>query len=98
MIMNHDLLQGILFGFGRNNAYLFEQNMRNKLVYFSVHPYFLDRLISSEIAFAAPGFVCDPTTEETKQLQEKYDYGCKLLYWTYFKRDFLKTTLAFFND
>lgn len=95
-IIQSDLLQGILYGFGRNNAYLYSQNQRDKLDFFNINRYFLDKYLPVKIFFISPTFVCDPTTDETKSLQHLYDMGCKSLYWTYFGRDFLETTLAFF--
>jgi len=97
-IINNDFLQGILYGYGRNNAYLYDQKIRSKLSHFLAKRYALDRYIrlGSKIYFLCPSFFCDSTTEETQNLHRLYDEGCKLLYWTYLGRDFLETTLAFF--
>ena len=97
-IMDSHFLKGILFGFGKTNAYLFENNVKERLSLFKVHWPFMQKWIHSPIKGNQIYFSCDYSTKETQELQKRYDEGAKVLYWTYFKRDFLETTLALFQQ
>ena len=95
-IMDRDRLLGILLGFGRNNAYLYEQ-IRSSYK----QPSIKDPLgpLTNEWPYwprkwRLPGFVCDSTTEETKQLKKHYQKARRIIRWTYFNRDSLEVTLA----
>ncbi len=95
-IMDRDRLLGILLGFGRNNAYLYEQ-IRSSYE----KPSTKDPLgpLTNEWPYwprkwRLPGFACDSTTEETKQLKKHYQKARRIIRWTYFNRDNLEVTLA----
>lgn len=101
-IIDNTRLIGILLGFGRNNAYLYEQQRagpsrshirrnhqpaQNALQMFSDQWPFPGRQLS-------PDFACDPSSEETLQLKNHYQEARKKVYWTYFFRNRLEVTLA----
>lgn len=87
-VSQHNRLLGILLGFGRNNAYLFEHNRHDILQSFTNEwPYWPRK-------WRLPGFASDPSTEETKQLKEAYNKARKFIRWTYFNRNNLEVTLA----
>jgi hypothetical protein len=100
-IIDHTRLMGILLGFGRNNAYLYEQyrgggsrsGMGSKLS----KEYPLE-MFSNEWpwpgALLSPNFACDPNTEETQQLKKHYQKASRIVHWTYFLRNKLEVTLA----
>lgn len=87
-ITQQDRLLGILLGFGRNNAYLFEQNRHEKLKFFT------NEWPGWPRKWRLPGFVSDPTTVETKHLKKLYKEARKFIRWTYFNRADLEVTLA----
>jgi hypothetical protein len=74
-LMHDHLLVGILLGYGTHNAELFAKNQklpeekRTVLHSFSrkIHPIFYIFSESLPVSFA-----CDPTTEETKELKQRY--------------------------
>jgi len=101
-IIDHNRLVGILLGFGRNNAYLYEQYRGSKsrsavsdslrleedpLEGFNNEWPWPGRLFS-------PCFVCDPTTKETQRLKKHYKKARTIVHWTYFLRNKLEVTLA----
>ncbi len=106
-IIDHTRLVGILLGFGRNNAYLYEQHQggvsRSKTRHQWSREYPL-QMFSNEWpllgtwpwlgALLSPNFACDPTTEETQQLKKHYQKAHKIVRWTYFLRNSLEVTLA----
>jgi hypothetical protein len=100
-IADNTRLVGILLGFGRNNACLYEQYRGG--VSRSVEGCHLSeqdplQMFSNEWpwpgALLSPGFACDPTTEETQQLKKHYKKAGKIVRWTYFLRSKLEVTLA----
>jgi hypothetical protein len=99
-IIKQDRLIGILLGFGENNACLFER-YRNTALSGKWEKLALDPLegFTNEWPiwprkWRLPSFVCDPSTQETKQLKEHYRKGRKIIRWTYFFRDQFEVTLA----
>ena len=101
-IVDRDRLLGILLGFGRNNAYLYEQYLpQRRLIWADQQSSAKDPLdfFTNEWPYwprkwRLPGFVCDSTTEETKQLKKHYQKARRIIRWTYFNRDSLEVTLA----
>jgi hypothetical protein len=101
IIIDNVHLVGILLGFGRNNAYLYEQHLgtssrsdtkNQQPKRYPVH------LFSNEWPWPgrllAPNFVCDPTTKETQQLKKHYKKARRIVCSTYFFRNRLEVTLA----
>lgn len=101
-IIDRTCLVGILLGFGRNNAYLYEQYrggpsrsnitwnqqlMNDSLQFFSGEWPLPGRLL-------LPNFACDPSSEETQKLKNHYCKARKIIRWTYFLRNNLEVTLA----
>lgn len=100
-IADHTRLVGILLGFGRNNACLYERyrggasrsdtrhqrSEQDPLHSFNPESPWPGALLS-------PGFACDPTTEETQQLKKHYKKARKVVRWTYFLRNNVEVTLA----
>jgi len=79
---------GILLGFGRNNAYLFEHKKLDRLKCFTNEwPVWPRR-------WRLPGFGCDHSTEETQLLKKRYTKARKYIRWTYFGRNTVQVTLA----
>jgi hypothetical protein len=100
-IINHTRLVGILLGFGRNNAYLYEQYRGGASRSVTWHQRSEQdplQTFSNEWpwpgALLSPDFACDPTTEETQQLKKHYKKARKIVCWTYFLRNNLEVTLA----
>ena len=101
-ILSRDRLLGILLGFGRNNAYLYEEYLpQRSLMLEDPQSASKDPLASftNEWPFwprkwRLPGFACNPTTKETKQLKKHYQEARRIICWTYFGRDDLEVTLA----
>lgn len=100
-MIDHTRLIGILLGFGRNNAYLYEQYRggvsRSVTGYWGAKQDSL-QMFSDEWpwpgAILSPGFACDPTTEETQRLTKHYKKAKRIVRWTYFLRNKLEVTLA----
>jgi hypothetical protein len=100
-IIDHARLFGILLGFGRNNAYLYEKHQgyasRSNVGYQQTGPNPLQGFSNDRPwpgALLSPTFACDPTTEETQQLKKHYNQAQKFVRWTYFLRNHLEVTLA----
>lgn len=100
-IIDHTRLVGILLGFGRNNAYLYEQHRGGASRTITWHQQPKQdplQMFSNEWpwpgALLSPDFACDPTTEETQQLEQHYKKARKIVRWTYFIRNKLEVTLA----
>jgi hypothetical protein len=100
-IIDHNRLFGILLGFGRNNACLYEQSREASRSNFTAHQRLEhDPLEGFNDEWPWPGrllspcFVCDPTTEETKHLKKHYKEASTIVLWTYFLRNKLEVTLA----
>ncbi len=100
-IIDHTRLVGILLGFGRNNACLYEQYRGGASRYVTSHQRSKQdplQIFSNEWpwpgALLSPDFACDPTTEETQDLKKHYKKGRKTVLWTYFLRNKLEVTLA----
>jgi len=100
-IIDNARLIGILLGFGRNNAYLYEQHRGTASRSDTEHQGSRQgtlHLFSNEWpwpgALLSPGFVCDPTTEETQQLKKHYKKARRIVRSTYFLRNRLEVTLA----
>ncbi len=100
-LIDHTRLMGILLGFGRNNACLYEQYQGG------ISRCFTEPQRSGESplhmfnhewpwpgALLSPDFACDPTTEETRQLKKHYKKARRVVRWTYFLRNNLEVTLA----
>lgn len=87
-ITQNNHLLGILLGFGRNNAYLFSLNKKDKLTSFS------NEWPGWPRKWLLPCFICDRTTGETKNLKKRYKMARKFIRWTYFNRNQLEVTLA----
>ncbi|MDE3046342.1 MAG: hypothetical protein KGJ02_06840 [Verrucomicrobiota bacterium] len=100
-IINHTRLVGILLGFGRNNASLYEQYRGGTSRSVTGHQLQEQdplHMFSNEWpwpgAKLSPNFACDPATEETQQLKKHYKKASKIVHWTYFLRNNLEVTLA----
>ncbi len=94
-------LFGILLGYGKNNASLFEQ-YRGGISRSILGPQrscqdslqsFNDEWFWPTVT-RLPDFACDPATEETKELKKHYENARKTIRWTYFFRNNLEVTLA----
>lgn len=100
-IIDNTHLVGILLGFGRNNAYLYEQHQgtasRSDTEHQESRQYTL-HLFNNEWPWPggllSPNFVCDPTTKETQQLKKHYKKARRIVRSTYFFRNRLEVTLA----
>lgn len=100
-IIDNTRLVGILLGFGRNNACLYEQYRggpsRSVMSYSNSEQAPL-QMFSNEWpwpgALLSPDFGCDPTTRETQQLKKHYKKARSIVRWTYFLRNKLEVTLA----
>jgi len=111
----HDGLIGTLLGYGRNNAWLFEERKHGKetpldsLWDKDLYKQWYDELrwsyfwlgilpddLSESLKF--PSFMADPSSQETKNLKEKFiETHDKIL--EYYKgKDFLEATLALFIE
>lgn len=100
-IIDHTRLIGILLGFGKGNAALYEQHrggVSRSAIWYEHSAQDPLQMFSDEWpwpwAQLSPDFACDPTTEETKQLRKHYQKASKVVYWTYFLRNSLEVTLA----
>jgi hypothetical protein len=100
-IIDRTRLVGILLGFGRNNATLYEQYLGgiSRSVTEPPQPEQSPlQMFSSALpwpgAKLSPNFACDPTTEETQQLKKHYKKASRVVRWTYFLRNNLEVTLA----
>lgn len=101
-LQNHELLIGILLGFGKNNASLYrdhsnlqqiwgsEYRQEAKKLYFKSVPYRI--MTPSDILL--PGFVGDPETDESKQLKSNYISAKNDLVRFYEGKNFLEATLS----
>lgn len=98
---HHPALLGILLGYGRNNAWHYfnwieskrqrpSKSERNNFVPLpfskAPHPHL-------ELSILLPGFGCDPNSEETKELRQKYGAQRHRIYEAYQGNDFLEVTL-----
>lgn len=100
-LIENTRLVGILLGFGRNNAHLYEQyrggSSRVVVQHLRSKQDTLE-MFSDEWPWPgtklSPNFACDPNTEETHHLKEHYKEACKIILWTYFLRDNLEVSLA----
>lgn len=100
-IINHTRLVGILLGFGKGNACLYEQYRGGASRSVTWNPQLQQdplKMFSNEWPWPgrqlSPDFACDPTTEETKQLKKHYKNARRIVRWTYFLRNNLEVTLA----
>lgn len=100
-IIDHTRLVGILFGFGRNNACLYEQYRGGTSRSVMGHQWTEQgpvQMFSTEWfwpgALLSPDFACDPATEETRLLKRHYKKARRIIHWTYFLRNNLEVTLA----
>lgn len=87
IVENHRLL-GILLGFGKNNAVLFEQKR------YDILKSFTNEWPAWPRKWRLPGFACDPKTTESQHLKKIYNETRKYIRWTYWNRDDLEVTLA----
>jgi hypothetical protein len=102
-MIDHTRLIGILLGFGRNNACLYEQYRGGPSRSVTGHPQSEQdplQMFSNEWpwpgALLSPGFACDPITEETQQLKKHYNKAQRVIRGTYCLRNHLEVTLALF--
>jgi|GEM_PF-2720544 len=79
---------GILLGFGERNAELYAQKQREILQPFN------DDLLFYVSKWRLPGFLCDPNSEETKQLKKHYKEIQKKIAWNYSVYDEKLTSLS----
>jgi hypothetical protein len=100
-VIDHTRLVGILLGFGRNNACLYEQYRGEASRSVTGHQRSEQgplQMFSNEWlwpgALLSPDFACDPTTKETLWLKRHYKKASKVVLWTYFLRNNLEVTLA----
>ncbi|MBU6382689.1 MAG: hypothetical protein KGR16_00005 [Verrucomicrobia bacterium] len=101
-IVDHTRLVGILLGFGRNNAFLYEQHRggpsRSAAWHSRRSRQDSMQMFSNEWprpgTLLGPDFACDPTTDETLQLKTHYNKARKIVRWSYFCRNNLEVTLA----
>jgi hypothetical protein len=100
-IMDRTRLVGILLGFGRNNAWLYERYRGGK------SRCILERQLAEQDplqmfsdewpwpgAQLSPNFACDLSTDETQHLKKHYKEAKRVVWWTYFLRNNLEVTLA----
>jgi hypothetical protein len=113
ILLHHEGLIGTLFGFGRNNSWLFEEREHGKPVsltslwddevYASLQIprswWWLGTLPDDISQFLGyPGCMVDPNSEETKTIKQRFlDTRQKIIEF-YKGKDFLETTLSFFTD
>jgi hypothetical protein len=86
--LNSDCLFGILLGFGRDNAWIFQKYKENDLkdcpmvsMWRDKEGSWLERINEKDLSFEPwepsdlfyPPFACDPNTEETRQLKHTYE-------------------------
>lgn len=110
VLMAHEGLIGTVLGYGRNNAWLFEKNLKEKNIplsrawseeieqfmceRISNKPVLSKKIISISNYLFYPQFQADPTSLETKKLKEEYLFTRKLIIDYYEGKDFLETTLS----
>lgn len=87
-LFNNEHSLGTLLGFGSANAELYAKKQRSKLRNFN------DEIFLSLKKWRLPGFLCDPTSEETKQLKELYRHIQSKIFWTYLGYDETLVTMA----
>ena len=100
-IIDHTRLIGLLLGYGRNNACLYEQH--RGAASRSIRRCQRSEQSSLQMfnnewpwpgAKLSPNFACDPATKETQQLKKRYREARRIIRWTYFLRNNLEVTLA----
>ncbi len=106
-INKHDVLLGILLGFGRENAWLYHEKFNNPG--FTKHSTAMGPVIDQNRSnyFAMqrsnisdmllPVFIGDPNSEESKLLEAKYKDASKKIIKFYEDRDFLSATLSLYK-
>jgi hypothetical protein len=105
ILKSHDGLIGTLFGYGRDNAWLFEQRSRGEKVPLKpfwgeeVYDFFANRpngvhLDDLSLVLGYPCFLADPDSLETKELREKFLKDRERILDYYKGKDFLEATLS----
>lgn len=100
-IVDHTRLIGILLGFGRHNACLFEQyrgGASRSDISWNRPTQDNFQMFSCEWPLPwvqlLPEFVCDPSSKETQELKKHYKKARQHIRWTYFFRNKFEVTLA----
>ncbi len=110
--LNNNGLFGTILGFGRNNAWLYDNyyNQPDKRLMVSAWPeeelVNLDQLNQQTQAFQSwelsdlfyPRFACDPNSEETKQLKQTYREEREEIVKYFEGKDLVEATLSLFNQ
>ncbi len=103
ILRKHDGLIGTLFGFGRNNAWLFEERTRGSPISLTplwgedVYDYLNNRpdglcLEDLSLVLGYPTFLAEPNTTETEDLKEQFLNIRNKILAHYKDRDFLEAT------
>lgn len=110
--LNSDSLCGIVFGFGRNNAQLFEKYSSMDLqdspmasMWPDEDEAWLEGINEKDLSFQAwdasdifyPCFACDPDSEETRQLRQTYRDEREKIIKYYEGKDVVEATLSLMN-
>lgn len=111
--LNSDGLYGIVLGFGRDNAWLFEKYSRVDLQdspMMSMWPEedeaWLEKINKKDLSFQAwdssdlfyPCFACDPESEETRQLRQTYREEREKIIAYYEGKDVVEATLSLLSQ
>jgi hypothetical protein len=103
VLKSHDGLIGILFGFGRNNAWLFEEKKNGKHVCLAplwdekIYDFLQNRpckmcLEDLSLVFGYPTFLAEPNTPETEILKKEFINARNKILDYYKDKDFLEAT------
>lgn len=93
-------LLGTLLGYGRNNSWLYHDwlKLRKIKIVRPLSPFSKIPNPDLSIPVVPPGFGCNPTSEETKELRRQYKKTRQRIYKAYQKGDFLEITLQKFCE
>lgn len=92
VIHSNFVLEGLLYGFGRNNSLAFHDKYSKKLPIKNLD--FYDKETNALILFRTLGFVTVPNDRETETLRKNYNERRNYLLEIYKQGDFLELTLA----
>lgn len=108
-----ECIRGTILGFGRNNAWLYDQYSKMTVQEFPLVPMWPDEyeewiesINKKEASFESwnfsdlfyPYFVCDPDSEETKKLKLTYLEDREKIIQHYSGKDVVEATLSLFNQ
>lgn len=112
-ILNEDRLIGILLGFGKKNAYLYQKYRKMNLEEWPMVSMWADedeewqkKFSEKELSFEPwdvsdlyyPYCACDPESEETKQLKRRYREERKKIVEYFQGKDVVEATLSLFHQ